>query len=285
MSFAVLLFVFTALIFQERTFELSTLEWVGIAMGFLGIAHLNIPASRWTDLFLKAGIAGFLSSMLMGTLDQDLPISLVLYGAGSGTFAYLCADLFRHYLRQTENILPAIAALLVGLLGGWWTYALADVLDVEWTAGGIEVLVPLIFITMAIAVTLMDKELVEIGFVPSVGLIIIALGLQVTAGVLTVMGLAIGLLIVMVLSLMVWYTMMNMPRTTTIADKDIHRPLQRGLLWSVMIATGFFIGWVLRDTGIVGVIFVGGFGLLWLPIVSSLLGFRAFVQLADEEII
>lgn len=285
MSFAVLLLVFNALIFQERTFELSTLEWAAVFVGYLGIANLNIPVPHWTGFFLKAGIAGILSSMFMGTLDQDLPVSIVLFGAGSGTLSYLCALMFLRFLRHQSNLIPSLAALVAGLLGGWWTFGLSEVLDVEWAMQEIEILIPLTLILLVIAVMFSEFEFIDIGFVPSVGLILVALILQVIGGVLTVAGLAIGLVIVLVLGLMVWYTIMNSPHTAPSPEAQFHQSLIRGLLWSALIVGGFFVGWVLRDMAVAGVIIVGGFGLLWLPLVSSLLGFRAFVALADEEII
>lgn len=283
MSFAVLLLVFNALIFQERTFELSTLEWAAVLVGYLGIANLNIPVPHWTGFFLKAGIAGILSSMLMGTLDQDLPVSIVLYGAGSGTLSYLCAVMFLRFMRQQNYLIPVLAALVAGLLGGWWTFGLPEVVNVEWATQDIEVLIPLMLILFVIAVMLLDFEFMDIGFIPSVGLIAAALMLQMIGGVLTVAGLAIGLVIVILLGLMVWYTIMNSPRSSP--NAPIQGSLIRGVLWSALIVIGFVVGWVLRDIAVAGVIVVGGFGLLWLPLVSSLLGFRAFVALADEEII
>ena len=285
MSFAVLLLVFNALIFQERTFELSTLEWAAVLVGYLGIANLNIPVPHWTGFFLKAGIAGILSSMLMGTLDQDLPVSIVLYGAGSGTLSYLCALIFLHFMRQQGNLTPSLAAVVAGLLGAWWTFGLPYVVEVEWIAREIEVLIPLTLILLVIAVMLSTYEFYDIGFVPSVGLIIVALILQMIGGVLTVGGLAIGLIIVIMLGLMLWYTIMNSPPAALSPDRVFHQSLTRGFLLSVLVVIGFAVGWVLRDLAVAGVVIVGGFGLLWLPFVSSLLGFRAFVALADEEII
>lgn len=285
MSFAVLLLVFNALIFQERTFELNAIEWIAVLVGHFGIAHLNITVPHWTGYFLKAGIAGFLSSMLLGMLEHDLPGSIVLYGAGSGAISYLCAMMFLRYLRQPDNIIPAIGSLIVGLLGGLWTFGLPDVLDTDWTTPDVVTLGSLILIGFAAAVILLDFEFVDPGFIPSIGLIIVAVALQIAGGVLTVVGLGIGLLIVVVLGLMVWYIIMNSPRSNKGVENDYQQPMTRGFMWGGLIVAGLVLGWVLKDIGIVAVLIIGGYGLLWLPLVSSLLGFRAFVELADEEII
>lgn len=279
LSFALFLFTASTLIFRNGDADIA--YWLSSALAAGGIGLLFTETETWIARLLVAGLAGLTISMVQGIFDDTLPQSIVLYGTGSASLSYLTTDRFLTWLQKTHLISPLIQSILLGLLGGLWTYN--DVLKSSGPTPELLDIIPLLILGLMGSIALIYLGTPTPRFPVAIALILIALVIQIANGGLSLSGLALGLMLIAVLGGMLWYVYHNGHHFKS-TDSPV-QTAQRGTLWAAALIFGHLAGWFLQSISVVGVVLVGAFGLLWLPLLSTFVGFRAFMTLADEEII
>jgi hypothetical protein len=313
LSFGALLLVFSEWIVWQTPTEFTALEWAGLAALYLALAALSldlIERFHVNDVFsvlVLAGLYGLVNGTLIShVVTRDLPFSLVIRPLAAQPLAFIGALAAFQILTsgRATGPLDFLAALLVGLVWGIW---------VRWFPVVAEEPVPEVEIApalIALAVGLLACGLIrralptadiyrredwrltriEWGLTGAVVWAALVIGYARKDITGTGLGIVVGLggfLIVLL------HVTLKLRRKTSLLER-ITPPRRPNLAaWVVVIAPFLLAGWIgyqlpgSGDDSIQSDLLFGaltGFGIVWPPAVSALIGVRTFVQLAREEL-
>jgi hypothetical protein len=252
----------------------------------------------WREAVLAGGVFGVLQSVsITGTWDIDFPLGMVLFGMGIGCLVWVWVWAFDH----AESLVWWLLTIFMALAGAWWTYGASEIdwikhnltTPPEFVLSFLGLLVALGIVLIFVfskqltdnptpsVITLMVTGLVLLGLT---GYPLIGLGMELLPWVL-------AWVLVLMLCLMLWFITLNFPNHPT-PPLDIAIIRKRALMMTCLIPVIYGLGYLLsQQTSLAGLLasvvslVVLAFGAAWLPILSTLLGFQAFVQLADEDMI
>lgn len=309
--FGALLLVFSELVIWQTPTQFDALEWAGLALLYLALAAAaldlieRVHAHDVFSLLLIAGLYGLANATLISHITtRDLPISLLVRPLAAQPLAFLGAVAALRLLLsgRPSGPLQFLAALAAGALWGIWVRWLPVVSDEP---------VPAVDLDTALAVTgiglgacaLLSLLLrpgapgtahgwrlgpVEWAIVLAVVLAALALGLS--GGAIDRGGVGIVVALMVFMAVIVQVTLAMRPRRSLL---DAITPPRAPNLpaWLVLVVPFLLAGWVgyslpgSGDNSAQSDLLFGmltGFGLVWLPGVSMVVGVRAFIQIARE---
>ncbi|MBN1202051.1 MAG: hypothetical protein JXJ20_09365 [Anaerolineae bacterium] len=312
LSFGALLLVFSEWVVWQTPTEYDLLEWGALAAIYLALAAVMLDliarfnASDIFSLLLVAGIYGLINATLISHITtRDLPLSLIMRPLSAQPLAFLGALAAFQVLASGRATGPFdfVIALGVGLVWGVW---------VRWFPVTSEESIPTVDIgpaLLALLIGLLACALIRY-LVPRAAIYrredwqllpaewwIVGGVLAFTAvignyqGYITNAGLALAGLLAgfMVITL---YTTLPMRRDAFYLASVTPPRRPNPAAWLILIIPFLLAGWIgysLPGSGdqspqsdlLFGALM--GFGIVWLPAVSTVIGVRAFIQLAREE--
>lgn len=311
LSFGALLLVFSEWVVWQTPTQFSPLEWIGVAAVVLAlaavaldlIARLNV--SDVFSLFLLAGLYGLADATLISHITaRDLPLSLIVRPLSAQPLAFMAALAAFQILAggRATGPLDFAAALGIGLAWGVWVRWFPVVSDEPIPAVAIGTALA------ALAIGLMACAALRFALPPAAigrredwllgplewalagGVLVAALALGVARDAISGAALAIliglgGFLVVMLVATR------GLRRGASLLARVTPPRRPNPAAWAAVMVPFLVAGWIgysLPGSGASAVqsdLLFGaltGFGIVWPPAVSALLGIRAFAQLARE---
>lgn len=311
LSFAALLLVFSELVVWQTPGAFNALEWAGLAALYVALAAImldliaRLKINDVFSLFLLAGLYGLLNATLISHVTaRDLPLSLIIRPFGAQPLAFLLALGSFHILAsgRATGPLDFVIALVAGLAWGIW---------VRWFPLASDEPVPDVPIATALAVTgvglvavaairfalspasLYRREdwlLPSGGWLAAGSVLGAALVIGAAQGLISRVDVGLTLMLGWVMGLMLYGTLTIRPARTML---DGLTPLRRPNLaaWLVIVMPFLVSGWIgyglpgSGETSPQSDLLFGaltGFGVVWPPAISTLIGIRAFIRLTRE---
>jgi hypothetical protein len=311
LSFAALLLVFSEFVVWQTPTTFNALEWAGIAAIYIALAAISLDlierfqVNEVFSLLILAGLYGLVDGTLISRVTaSDLPFSLVIRPLAAQPLAWIGALAVFLLLNSGRASGPADfgVALIVGLAWGIW---------VHWFPLKTDEPIPTVKIVpalIALAVGLTACGVIRRALPPAdiyrredwrlTRVEGAAMGAILWAAL--VIGFAqeaisgTGLLIIAVLGgfmvFMLNFTI-RVRRITSLLEPITPPRRPNMAAWLVLVAAFLVAGWIgyrlpgSGDHSVQGDLLIGaltGFGIVWLPGVSALIGVRVFVQLARE---
>lgn len=307
LGFAALLLTFSELVVWQAPGGYGPLAWLGLAALYLAFSAIaldliaRLAASDAPSLLLVAGAYGLANGTLISQVaTRDLPLSLLARPLGAQTLAFLGAlAVFRLLLSGQGARLPhVLAAAIGGLAWGVW---------LRWAPGASDGTIPPVSTTTALIVTGLalvaclplaflaarapvarqeDWRLAPAEWIAAAGVLIAALGIGRAQGELGGAGAAVIVaLIAFMLGTLLATRALRGGHSALDAITPPRVPTVAG--WIALIALFLGAGWIAGALPGSGDLLIGlltAFGAAWLPIVSAMVGVRAFIQLAREQV-
>jgi hypothetical protein len=311
LSFGAVLLVSSEWVVWQTPTRFSALEWAGLVALYLALAAImldlvaRLNVSDVFSLFLLAGIYGLLDATLISRVTaHDLPISLIVRPLSMQPLAFMAALAAFRILAsgRATGPLDFVAALGIGLVWGVW---------VRWFPAVSDEPIPAVTIgtaLTALAVGLLacaairyvvpradlyrpeDWLLTRVEWVLSGGITLAALAIGLAQRDITRPGLGIAVALGSFMAAVLYATMtLRRGPSFLAAITPPRRP--NPAAWLVVVAPFLIAGWIgysLPGSGshstqsdlLFGAL--TGFGVVWPPAVSTMIGVKAFVQLARE---
>lgn len=307
LGFAALLLTFSELVVWQAPGGYGPLAWLGLAALYLAFSAIaldliaRLGASDAPSLLLVAGAYGLANGTLISQVaTRDLPLSLLARPLGAQTLAFLGAlAAFRLLLSGQGARLPhVLAAAIGGLAWGVW---------LRWAPGASDGTIPPVSTTTALIVTGLalvaclplaflaarapvarheDWRLAPTEWIAAAGVLIAALGIGRAQSELGGAGAAVIVaLIAFMLGTLFATRTLRGGHSALDAITPARVPTVAG--WIALIALFLGAGWIAGALPGSGDLLIGlltAFGAAWLPIVSAMVGVRAFIQLAREQV-
>jgi hypothetical protein len=311
LSFAALLLVFSEWVVWQTPTEFDVLAWGGIAAIYLALAAIvldlieRFQVNEVFSLLVLAGLYGLVDATLISHVTtRDLPLSLVIRPLAAQPLALIGALAVFRILAggRRAGRLDFVVALIAGLAWGIWVHWFPVVSDESIPT--VEIVPALI----ALAVGLLACGVIRWALPPAdiyrredwrltrvewglTGAVLWA-ALVIGYAQKDITGAGLGIVVVMGGFMMVLlYTTIKLRRKTSLLE-SITPPRRPNLVaWVILIVPFLLAGWVgyrlpgSGDRSIQSDLLFGaltGFGIIWPPAVSALIGVRVFVQLARE---
>ena len=310
-DFAVILLIFSELLVWQTPTEFTALEWIGIALVYLALAAVLLDliarfnANDLFSLMVVAGVYGLLDGTLISRITtHDLPLSLVVRPFAVQPLVFLLALGAFHILtsqRRMALFVPLVAAG-VGLLWGIWLRWFPEVTDEALTIPEIGPAIGTLAIGLVACLVIRywpqtagilhhtDWLLTPIESA-LVGMVLLgALMAGVSQDALSGGGIGVVATLLAYLLLLLFFTQ-SMRRGPSFLEPLTPPRRPDPVTWLVLIVPLLVMGWVgynlpgSDDRSIQSDILFGAltaYGVVWLPGISTVMGIRAFVQLARE---
>jgi hypothetical protein len=311
LSFAALLLVFSEWVVWQTPTTFNALEWAGIAAIYVALAALSLDlierfqVNEVFSLLILAGLYWLVNGALISrVITNDLPLSLVIRPLAAQPLAWIGALAAFRLLAsgRASGPLDLGVALIVGLVWGVW---------VHWFPLKTEELIPTVKIVpalIALAVGLTACGVIQRALPPAdiyrredwrltrgegalMGAILwAALVIAFAQNALSGMGLGLVAVLGGFMVFMLNFTV-RLRRNTSLLGPITPPRRPNMAAWLILVAGFLVAGWIgyrlpgSGDHSIQGDLLIGaltGFGIVWLPGVSALIGVRVFVQLARE---
>lgn len=306
--FAAVLLVFSEWIVWQTPLEFTALEWLGWGVLYLALAALMFDLFvrfRVGDPFgvlLLAGVYGLLNATLISHIStQDLPFSLIVRPLAAQPLAFIGAFVAYQVLAsgRATGLLDAASAAVAGLAWGvwarWFPVMSEDPLPTV-ARGDAVVALALALVALLVLASVMpppvlrrraDWLLTPVEWLAVAGVLVAALVMGLERGMSGGLGLVIVVLLAGFMLAVLYLTLPLRPGGTLL---DFVMP-QRGpnpVAWMMLVVPFLVagaIGFSLPggdDGSVQGDILIGllaGFGIVWPPAVSGVIGVRTFIQL------
>lgn len=311
LSFGAVLLVASEWIVWQTPTRFSALEWIGLAVLYLALAAImldlvtRLNVSEVFSLFLLAGIYGLVDATLISHVTaRDLPISLIVRPLSMQPLAFMVALAAFRILAsgRATGPLDFLAALGIGLVWGVWVRWFPEVSDEPIPAVKIGTALAALAVGLVACGALRyivppadiyRREawlLTRVEWLLSGGITLAALVLGLAQKDITRPGLGIVVALGSFMAAVLYATVpLRRGASFLAAITPPRRP--NPAAWLVVIVPFLVAGWVgysLPGSGshstqsdlLFGAL--TGFGIVWPPAVSTMVGVRAFVQLARE---
>jgi hypothetical protein len=312
LSFGALLLVFSEWVIWQEPTGFTVLEWAGLALVYLAFAAaaLDLMARLYVrdvlSLLMLAGLYGLVNATLISHITaRDLPSSLFVRPLAAQPLAFLGAYASFQILAsgRATGPLDFLVALIAGLAWGVWVRWFPEVAEEAVPRAEIETALPVLAVLLLACGVLRlllppsgiynreDWMLMPFEWAFAGGVLIVALVIGNAQGAIGDLSLAIMLGLGSFLGLILY--MAGMLRRGALLLASITPPRTPNIVaWVILLPPFLVLGWVGYNLGGSGESALQSdilFGLLalagaiWLPIVSIMIGVRAFVQLAREQ--
>lgn len=309
LTFAALLLVASEVIVWQRPTQYGPLNGLALVALYVALAAITLDlgvrlrAADAPSLLLVAGVYGLVNGTLIGHVTtRDLPLSLIVRPLGAQPLAFLAA-LGALRLLLSGKTLPLLVAAIGGLAWGVW---------VRWAPGASDGTIPLVsaattlavaapglgvcFLVAAIAARAPvrrceDWLLGPVEWFAVGGVLLAALAWGVARG--DISGIGAGVVVTLAAYMLGALIATRRLRPDRCALDAVTPPRTPNVAAWIAVGALFLIaggvGYALPGSGdrsVQGDLLIGlltAFGVLWLPVVSALVGMRAFVQLAREQ--
>lgn len=312
LSFTALLVAFSEFVVWQHPAGYTPLRIIGFVVVYGALAAIaldlivRLRASDAASLLLIAGAYGLANGTLISQVStRDLPVSLLVRPLGAQTLAFLGAlAAFRLLLSgRRASILHLLVAAIVGLAWGVWVRWApgasngtieSAALETALVATGLALAVCLLLAGIAAREPVRRAEDWLLGpgeWIGAVAVLVAALAIGLARG--EIGGAGAGIVLALIAFLIGMLSATRKLRGTRSPLDPITPPRAPGAIgWLAMIALFLAAGWIGHalpgsgDRAPQGDLLIGlllGFGALWPPVVSALVGVQAFVQLAREQ--
>ena len=306
LTFAALLLVASELIVWQAPLQYDLMDWLGLIAVYLALAAIaldlvaRLRAADAPSLLLVAGVYGLANGTLIGHVaTRDLPVSLIVRPLGAQPLAFLAA-LGALWLLLSGRAPHLLAAAIGGLAWGVW---------VRWAPGASDGAIPLVSAVTALVAAALglaaclliaflaprapverreDWLLGPVEWIASGAVLLAALIWGVARG--DIGASVVVTLIAYMLGALIATRGLRADRCALDAVTPPRAPHVAGwVAVSALFLIAGGVGYALPGSGdrsAQGDLLIGlltAFGILWLPVVSALVGMRAFVQLAREQ--
>ena len=306
LTFAALLLVASELIVWQAPLQYDLMDWLALIAVYLALAAIaldlvaRLRAADAPSLLLVAGVYGLANGTLIGHVaTRDLPVSLIVRPLGAQPLAFLAA-LGALWLLLSGRAPHLLAAAIGGVAwGGWgrWAPGASDgaiplgsaVTALVAAALGLAACLLIAFLAPRAPVERRDDWLLgPVEWIASGAVLLAALIWGVARG--DIGASVVVTLIAYMLGALIATRGLRADRCALDAVTPPRAPHVAGWVAAsalFLIAGG--VGYALPGSGnrsAQGDLLIGlltAFGILWLPVVSALVGMRAFVQLAREQ--
>lgn len=309
-----MLLVFSQFGVRETALSTHPLRWLAVAVIMLALAAVALDliarfqAHEVLSLLLVAGIVGLTNSLLIShAAVHDLPLSLIARPLGAHPLAFVLAlGAFRLLISgRMVGPLDLAIALIAGLAWGVWMRWLPDaahdpipVVAVEdailalalGLVGAAVVVVLGAVVQLRAGMTATPWQLTPLEWGLVGGVLGIALAVGIADGSITAPGWVIVLML-LAYAVMLLAVTRHLRRAVPLlpGTSPVRSPNLAG--WLVLVILALVMGWIgyrlpgNGDTSVQSDVLFGalmGFGLVWLPGVSAVLGIRAVVFLSRQ---
>ncbi len=308
LSFGLVLLVFSEWIVWQTPTTFNALEWIGLAAVYLALAAIMLDllarfnASDIFSLFLIAGVYGLLDATLISHITtRDLPISLIVRPLGAQPLVFMAALAAFQILTsgRATGPLDFLAALGIGLAWGIWVRWFPVVSDepvpsveigTALAALGIWLVACLVTRLVLPPADIYQPEdwlLTPLEWLASGGTLLVALVVGVARD--TIPSDDLGIVVGLITFLLVMLYATRLLRQGTLVLRSITPPRHPNpAAWLILLVPFLVAGWIgyrlpgSGDSSVQSDVLFGaltGFGLIWPPAVSTLIGVKAFIQL------
>jgi hypothetical protein len=311
-SLGLLLLVFSEGIVWQTPTVFNALEWLGLAVLYWALAALALDLiARWKinegfGLFLLAGSYGLINSTLISHITtQNLPASLLVRPLAAQPLIFLAALAAFQILGsgRATGPLDFLAALGIGLAWGVWLRWFPQVSDHPVPAVQIETALIGVGIALVLCAVIRfilppadlyrreDWLLRGPEWVVVLAVIVGALVIGSAQGLITRSAFSLTVSLVSFMGVVLFATA-SLRRGDSLL-KSLTPPRRPNFAaWLVLVGPFLLAGWIgfslpgsgdrsLQSDILFGALTVFGIG--WPPIISALVGVRAFIRLAREE--
>lgn len=310
-GFGLLLLVFGEMVAWQHAHQYDAFDWMAITAIYFSIAAILLDLmvrwhiQDWMGLLLVAGIFGLIESTLIsGGLFDNLPVSLVFYATGLETVMFMLAFgafLYLSMARPPSVYLVGLAAI-VGLGWGIWVRWYPELDSVNVPEFSLDEALPLTVIALLGNLLVLfilpppnkmsdqDWLLEPYEWAATGGILAITFVLRLADGALPAFGMSLAITVIAMILLILWFSRKGHKENLL----RLLNPPKQALLygWLFMLGAFMFMGWLgyhlphENDDSIPATILfaiLAFFGAIWLPLVSVMIGIRAFTQLARDE--
>lgn len=305
LAFALLLLGFAEFVVWQQAATYSILDWLAVLVIYAALSATLLDAlarwyiDPWYTVLLVGGIFGLAqSSLITLSVHHNLPVSVLFYATGLGTLMFLLAfQSFRflycgaYSLRWLYGLAP-----IVGFFSGIWLRWVPEI-------GTVEVDVPPLGDTLPYIVATLLLPALIIFYLPlprsieredwllqpmewgAVG-VVLAIALVLRLAYFTVVSAIILGVIFPILLLLLWFAHRTLPSKPFVLP--IAPTQERIIRWVVMFIPFSVAAWVAYQVpgDFQAVLLLGAvvtFGVLWPPLVSIVISFKAFIEMGREE--
>jgi hypothetical protein len=311
LGFMLLLLTFGELVAWYRVASYGALDWLAVIIIYLALAAISLDilarwhSHTWLTAFLTGGAFGIVHSSLVSlALYNDLPVSFVLYATGLQTGMFLLAySGFRLlYCAEFHERWLYITTPLLGLGWGIWTRWLPAQKGVNLSVLALGETLPytiLALIACALVVYFLPLpprlERAELMLTPLewgvAGILLaVVLILRRDGGYIATWGLIAGGIVLGMIFLLLPFarTVYMLPHFALPIQPD-RNLLVRWIVMFIPFSLAAWAGYELSNStseplqSKVLVIAVAIFGSIWLPLISVVVSFQAFIELGRQE--
>lgn len=311
LSFGALLLLFSEWIVWQTPTSYNLLEWIALAGIYLAMAAVmldlivRLKISEIGNLLLLGGFYGLVNGTIISHVaTSDLPLSLIVRPLSAQPLAFIGA-LAAFQLLTSERAtgpLHFIITFIVGLVWGVWVRWFPIISDAPIPAVEIETAVAALAIGLVAVLVIRlvlppeninrreDWLLNPVEGLLAGGILLVTLVVGYTQRHISGVGLGIVLALLAFMMVTLYITLPARRKESLLAAITPPRK-PNPAAWVILIIPFLVAGWIgynLPGSGdsapqsdlLFGALM--GFGIVWLPAVSSVMGVRAFMQLARE---
>jgi hypothetical protein len=314
LGFTVLLLTFGEFVAWHQSSTYSLLDWLAVATIYLALTMITLDLIArfqihdWIGILLIGGIFGIAHSALISlTFYHNIPINIVLHATGLQTLMFMLTYAAFQFL-YTNTIPPQPLFIITPILGLGYGISLKwlphlDSINLPVPELGAALPYTIIaLIASALIIFIMrlpaeikrfDWMLLPMEWVFSGGVIFVTALLRFNGGYIdSPFAFTIALVILAMILLLLWFIHSTQPKQKIEWGIKLAPHQQTIIYWVTMFlpfALAAWLGYQLPGDGkysLQGTLLFGAliaFGILWLPIVSTLISIRAFSEMGRQQ--
>lgn len=314
LGFTLLLLTFGEFVAWHQASTYSLIDWLVVALIYFSLTLITLDLIArfqihdWKGILLVGGVFGIAQSALISlTFYENIPISIVLYGTGSQTLMFVLA--YNAFLLLYTDTIPTrllfIITPILGVAYGIWVKWFPQIESINLPVPEMGESLPYTLIALILSALIIfimrlpaeikryDWMMLPMEWVFSSGVILVTILLRFNGDYIqSTFGAIIAIILTFMLILLIWFSHSSLPKQNIVWSIKIAPQQQTIINWVMMFlpfALTAWLGYSIPADGndsIQGTLFFGiiiAFGVLWLPIVSTLISIRVFTELNRQQ--